>query len=206
MQQLNQITCIASDGIWIVVGGDSMVNLFKNFKFFCSIQLYRDLILTVGVSSTFNAVVGGTKDGSLIICSTLHGSMVKVIEMKKMVPVKIIISPSWGFILSYYQSIVLGAIKHFVFVHTINGEFVRKIEIHFAVEDWICWSSSGFDYVLLLANDGEIFYAEVYFMKLYKVFKCAKSQVASIAYSPIINCAVVTQSSGNTLFIPLVIK
>ena len=204
--QLNQITCLASDGVWIVIGGDSSVNLFKNGKFFCSIQLYRDLILTVAVSSTFNAVVGGTKDGSLIICSSLYGSMVKVIEMKKMVPVKIIISPSWGFIVSYYQSIVLGAIKHYLFVHTINGKFVRKIDINFAVEDWICWSNRGFDYILILANDGEIFYAEVYFLSLKKIFKSAKMQAVSLAYSEVTNCAIVTQSSGHAYFIPLVMK
>ncbi|OHS98203.1 hypothetical protein TRFO_35436 [Tritrichomonas foetus] len=203
---LHQITCLTADGSWIVVGGDSSVYLYNSYKLFCSIQLYRDLILTAAVSSSFNVVVGGTNDGFLIICSIIYGSMVKVIDLKKMIPKKVIISPSWGFIVSYCEAIVLGAMKHYILVHSINGEPIRKTEIQFEVKDWICWSDRGFDHMLILSNDETVYHCEVYYMNISRIFKEPKSKTVGLSYSTKASCAIITKASGHAFFIPYVIK
>lgn len=204
--QLNKITCIASDSEWVAIAGDSSVYLYQNTKFFCTIQLYRDLITAVAVSSDFNSVVAGTKDGSIIICSILYGSMVKVIELKKMIPKKVMISPSWGFIVSYCQSIVLGSIKHFILVHSITGILIRQVEIQFEVVEWTCTSERGFDHMLLLSSDETVYHCEVYFMEMHKIFRKRTPKTIAISYSYKSKCAIITKESGDAFFVPLVLK
>ncbi|OHS93423.1 hypothetical protein TRFO_11850 [Tritrichomonas foetus] len=214
--QLSSISCLAVDGRWIVIGGDSSISLMFDEKPFCSIQLYRDSIIAAAISSSFNIAVGGTKDGYLIVCSTLYGAMIRLIDLKKMIPIKILVTPCWGFIVAYCQEIVLGSMKYYLMVYTSNGEIVNKVSLKSEIEAWHCWrSEKGFDYLILASNNGKVYYCEVVDLKLLELYEIEDfkpgDSIESVNYSEKMCAAIIavnyaSKNTGKVFLKPLIVS
>ena len=204
--RLSSISCLAADKRWIAIGGDSSICLFFDAKYLCSIQLYRDSIISTAISSSYRVVIGGTKDGYLIVCSSLYGAMIRLIDLKKMIPIKILITNCWGFIVAYCQEISLGTMKYYLMVFTVNGEVVQKQEIDFQIEAWSTWSSeTAFDYLLIASSNGSIYYCEAYDLSMTILLKETESRTVSVHYLKSMGIVVVTKESGKNYLTPLVI-
>jgi hypothetical protein len=195
---------LAADGCWIVFGGDAWLVLFRNLKRAQVLQAYRDSVSACAVSSTFGVVAAGTNDGSLMIWSCQTGALVRAIELGRCVPQKILISRTWGFIISYCREIVRGALKHHLFVYTVNGSFVKRTEIAGAVDYWCCWSSpQGFDYLLCATDFGKLDISEVYEIEVQKYIYSCQGRVIAARISPELSTVILITVSGHIHILPL---
>ena len=202
------LTTLASDGTWIVFGGrdNSVVSVIKNYKITQSIPLFRDSLTCVTVSQFFKIVVVGTSDGTLVICSAATGDLVRVLQLSKtndITPQKLIITPSWGFIVAYCSEIIAGIIKYSFVIYSTNGLFIRKSDILSQVDFWTTYKSkSGFDYLIYANESGHIFATEVFTAKQSNVIFCCRAKVVAATFSDDETTLVVTTSDGRIIFIP----
>lgn len=229
--QLSSISCAASDGIWLAAGRDNAsISIVCNLRSVATIQLYRSSVSACAVSETFNVLACGTVDGALVLYTKNAERIVKVVDISRcvqnpsksgggegtfcekktvaasVVPKKIIVTPSWGFIVVFCNEIDLGALKRFICVFTINGEFVRKVDISFDIDFWTCWSSySGFDYIVFASDSGHVYVNEVFYMNnvSQSLFNCRDRIVASY-FSKQTSTLVLATSGGKVLFFPIV--
>ena len=119
-------------------------------------------------------------------------------------PKKIIISPTWGFIVVFCDEIDLGVLKHFVCIFTINGQFIRKVDISIEIDYWACWASySGFDYIVFVSETGHVFINEVFYMNNKQpLFNC-RDRIVTSYFSKETSTLVLVTSGGNVIFIPI---
>jgi WD40 repeat protein len=201
---LNGLTCLATDKSWIVAGGDAWIVVFRDFEKLHRIQAYRDSVATCAVSQQFDLVVAGTNDGSLILWSCESGALTHAIELGKYRPIKILISPCWGFIVSYCSEIDRGVLKHHIFVHTINGLLVKRTEIVGAVDYWQVWNSAeGFDYLFYSTESGHWNVCEIYKIASPRLVHSSHSKVLAAYYSTDVGALVIGTSGSQVYFIPL---
>jgi len=210
----NNIECIASDGPWIAIASDnSEIKLFYTteqsmvyLEEKATIQLYKEKIVTCAVSSSFKALVCGTRDSSLAICN-LNGVITQMVELGKLKPKKVLITPSWGFIVTECEEVLCGEIQRHILIHTINGKFVKKLSINFEVQTWCCWSSySGFDYIGIASVSGNIYISEVYYIDCSKSLYESHSAIIGINYSKNGSMLVLVTEEGKVVFIPYIIN
>ena len=204
---------IEIDGTWTVAGGDNAtITLLRGNKIFSNIRLFRDAVTACAVSAVFNIVVGGTKDSALIFCSAVTGSIIKVINLQpsdsavtECAPQKILITPAWGFVVAYVSEIELGVRKHMILVYTVNGIFVHKTEIPFAIDFWYSWKSNcGFDYIVYSSDTGELYFSEVYNLSKggTPIWSC-RAPIVAAHVSPDTDTLVVTTKTGRITILPL---
>lgn len=203
--KLSKISCLETDGHWIVVGGEAWLVVFRELKRIHGIQVYRDSVSACSISESFGVIVAGTNDGSIIVCSCASGTMVRTMELGKMIPKKICVSRSWGFIVSYCQEIVCGNVKHHILVHTINGDLVKRLEIPSLISCWYTWSSyDGVDYLVMASESGKLDFCEIYEMNIQKNVYWCQSPVLDMCYSNDLSALVVATASGHVHFVPFV--
>jgi hypothetical protein len=200
--KLKIVTAIASDGDWIVVGGTALV-LFKRGEKVAFLQVYRGTVSAVAVSEVYGVIVAGTNDGSLVIISLRTLSMVRAIDLGNQVPRRVLVTPAWGFIVSYCQEIVCGSVRHSVVVHTINGGFVKRVEIAAQVDAWECWASwDGFDFMVLASGGGKLDVCEVRYLNLKRNQYICQAQIVGVHYAPTYRFIVAVSAAGQLFFVP----
>ena len=213
---------------------NASVSLVCNLRSVVTIQSYRSSVSACAVSQTFNILACGTLDGALIIYTKDAGKIIKVVDLTKfsnnikndiknknienltkrnfdvnfstggVTPKKIIISPTWGFIVVFCDEIDLGVLKHFVCIFTINGQFIRKVDISIEIDYWACWASySGFDYIVFVSETGHVFINEVFYMNNKQpLFNC-RDRIVTSYFSKETSTLVLVTSGGNVIFIPI---
>ena len=208
------ISSVASDGIWHVFGSENAsISLLRELKDHSSIQLYRDAVNTCAVSQTFNIIACGTREGSLIICSITKGSITKAVNLSNtendihIIPKRIIITKSWGFIVVYCDEIVFGTLKHSVNIFTVNGDLIRKSEINIEIDYMSSFTSySGFDYIIYATKVGHVFFDEAIYLKPAQPIYSCRSGVVSTHFSKDTSTLVIISREGQIHFLPLVVN
>lgn len=140
-------------------------NILYDLQF--SVPTYRKAILCSALSTQFTISVSGADDGSLIVASITDGSTIRVIQLDdNRIPVHVLITPAWGFILVNSQKYVNGRQKFFLSLYSINGDELKTIPVDFQVDKGIAWTSNdGFDYVALLSkNTNKIYAFEAFYL------------------------------------------
>ena len=206
------VTDIDTNGIWTVCGRDNAtMTVIRDYKIVSNVRLFRDAVTACAVSSVFNIVVGGTKDSALIFCSTVTYSPIKVINLEhndttEIVPKKILVTPSWGFIVVYCDEIASGVMKHLALVYTINGEFMHQTELPFAIDFWYCWKSNrDFDYIVYASDSGQLYFSEVYHLdKGGTPIHNYRCRVVAAQASPDASTLIVVTKCGQVTALPLV--
>lgn len=184
----NKIVCAAGSGIWIsAVSTDNVVHIHKMSDLDTPVhqfRCYRDSITCATISYNFRIHVIGTRDGSLIITSLKSGKTTKVIPLGDAVPLKLIVTPAWGFIVVMVREKVDGFPVHSLMLFTVNGLFVKKVELHCPVLHWVVWSvSRGFDYLAFVAEDCTLFACEVFYLNPKKLSATLPRKVMTVNYS-----------------------
>ena len=207
------IVGLANDGVWTAIAGkDAIIHLFKNFNFkerpSHSIMSFCDSITCSVVSSTFDTMVCGTKDKSLLICSLSRGNVTNDIEFDKDSTIKkILITPSWGFILVYTESMKNKRIVHMITLYNINGNFIRNREINFTLSHWTSWTSEkNFDYIFLADENGKFYMFEAFYLNIDKPFFRSGRHLVHINYFPEVSIALAISSDGKLFLVPYVLK
>lgn len=188
-----------------IAGKDAVLTIFRGSATspHAVMPSYRDCITCSCVNGEFQVVVIGTSDGYLLVNSLNKGSTVRVLTLGGAVPVKVLVTESWGFILCYATMINRGRLDHALFLFSINGEQLKQISIDFPVAEWSSWASKkAFDYVVLSDDRGRLFCFEVFFMNIGSaIFRC-HSPVSSVSFASDIKCIVAVTKSGKIIFIP----
>ncbi|OHS96264.1 Beige/BEACH domain containing protein [Tritrichomonas foetus] len=208
---LSEIVGICNDGIWTAVAGkDAIIQLFKNNIYqngpVHSIMSFCDSISCCDISSVFDTMACGTKDKSLLICSLSRGNVMNDIKLSEGFTIKkILITPAWGFILIYTESVKNSRIAHYISLYNINGKFIKGIEIDFVVSDWVSWrSESGFDYVLLSDEKGRLYMFEAFYLNVKRPFFRCSTPIVKVKYLVDKMIAVAVSFNGKVFFIPYV--
>lgn len=183
-----------------------------------SILSFCNSIVCCDVWTPFDTMACGTKDASLMICSLSRGSVTYDINMKKVlqekfneidldnfVLKKILITPSWGFILTCIDAIKKkdGKVVHILSLFNINGNLIRTKEIDFVVSSWTSWScEKGFDYVLFSDDNGKLFMFEAFYLDVSRPFYRCQTQIISVKYIVEEMIVIAVSKDGRVFFVP----
>jgi hypothetical protein len=195
---IGQVNCLSvSKDILVTGGADTITNIWSQHELLTtplySLTSYHDEILCCAVSQEFGLAVSLTRDGSMFLISTRAGTNLKVLAIAPEIPVLVTITQGWGFVLVYSTKIVDGISTFYISVYTVNGDFVRKKLIPFSIENWMTWvSKTGFDYVVAVAANAELYIFEAYFVELLPFGKVALPVVAMEFFVPVELLVVVT--------------
>jgi hypothetical protein len=200
---IDRIDCAAVDGPWIAVGGGCWVVVLRELAQRHALHAAWT-VSACALSQRFDAVVAGTADGALLMWSCERGELLRAVELGRCVPLRIMISPAWGFVISACEEIVRGRKRHVVFVHNINGVAVKSAEVEGAIDFWYCWASrEGMDYLLYVTEFGKCKLAEVYNIDRPKYVLSVEGRVLGAYYENDISAIAIATSVGQILFVPL---
>jgi hypothetical protein len=180
--------------------------LFSEDRWELSIQQFRDVTTCCAVSEPFQTVILGSKDGALSLHNLPSGVHSSVIELNGAVPNQILITDSFGFIVVAVTETVENESKYFLLVYTINGIFVRKMEIEGEITHWISWTSlNGFDYIAFKtskddAENLKVYICEVFYLK-FSVVRCRTvAPVVGMQYLTDFDLLLVAHKDGKATF------
>jgi hypothetical protein len=207
-QELASVSYLSSSDEYLsIVSDEATLNLYGTRNPY-SVPFYGDTILCCAVSKSFGIAVGGTISGNVVICSLFEGTKVNVVNLGSAFrPVKILITDSWGFIVTYASETVAGKIKYHLFVHNVNGRFIRSVPLAFSIVSWCSFSSKkGFDYIITATDVPKISIFEAFYVNISEPFYRGKEQVVSLYY--FVDKAVVMALGidGHAVFIPLQVE
>jgi hypothetical protein len=114
-----------------------------------SFAIVPEKILCFARSRKFNITVVGCQDGMLRIRSNETGLKVATVSLEGEIPIRIIVTRSWGFI----------AVKtdESLFVFTLNGLIVQKFEDKTGWRRWFTFRTrDGADFIGLSMDDGTL--------------------------------------------------
>jgi hypothetical protein len=198
------IVCISVDGDWTAVGDrDASFSAYERGQYKFSIPIFTSSVRCLTVSDSFRLVVCGTRDGSLVLCALNSGIVTRTVTVAGRRPIRILITPGWGFILVYFREISDGLLRHFLALYTVNGDLVREIEIDASVAVWSGWrDESGFDWVALALENGACHVFEAFWLALGPALFDTRKAVVGIGFSCDLHAGVVALADGQALFIP----
>jgi hypothetical protein len=121
------VSSAAADGPFLALTtSDGLsANVFEHNLLYASIDQYRSDPVCCAVSGEFHVVVAGLKDGGILIADLMTRVISHVIDLPGAFPLKLLITESFGFVVSFAQA--KG--QNWIFVHAVNGAFVRKLAV-----------------------------------------------------------------------------
>ena len=195
----------ASDGLFVMSSDDARTHVYSvvgEVKHVISIPTYRNCILCSCVSRQFGIVVSGTDDGELIIGSLDNGSTIRVIKTNA-IPQKVLVTPSWGFIIANGCEYVNGKPKYSISVYNVNGVHIRTVEFESAVGQWVSWSNpAGFDFVILSGDKGKLYAFEAFFCDVATPFYRCCNDLIALEYSQVSQLVCAVTAEGRIHFVP----
>ena len=180
--------CVASDKNWMLtICSDSVIYLFSTDRVDSPcrrLHFYRETPTCACVNSDFHVFVIGTKDGYLSIYPLEKGSTIRTIDLKSYVPRKIVITPAWGFVVTYATKLIDSKLCYSLLVHTINGEFIRSYSLSERVSSLTAMQSkSGFDYIAVASTSGTVHVCEAYTLTFENPTIMMESPIIMLSYS-----------------------
>jgi hypothetical protein len=199
-----KITAISSNGGFLSISSaDARNHLYKSQTETFSIPTYRSSVVCSGLSKRFGVVVSGTSD-SLVIGSTADGSTVRVIQLG-FVPHKVMVTPTWGFILVNGCDYENGKAEWHLTLFTINGLFIAKTAVRGKVDEWVgCVTSDGFDWVVMADGGGKIFAFEVFWMDIGAPVYTGSSRFVGLNYLKKVGAIVGVTEHGTVVVLPFI--
>jgi hypothetical protein len=198
------IVCIAVDGDWTAVGDrDASFSMYDDGQHNFSIPIFTSSVRALALSAAFRLVVCGTRDGSLVLCALNSGIVTRTVTVTGRRPIQILITPAWGFILVYFREISDGLLRHMLTLYTVNGDFVREIEIDTSIAVWSAWrDEDGFDWIAMALANGQCHIFEAFWLRIGPTLLDTRQPVVGIGFSWSLRTAIVVFADGQTLFIP----
>jgi hypothetical protein len=120
---------------------------------------------------------------------------------------KLLITKSWGFIVTYAVEAAGGKTSNWLFVHNVNGMFVRAVQVEFGIDVWHTWASAkGFDYVMAATDARKLLTFEAFYLNVSEPFHKCSMGVKAITYRLDGAVAHAVLTDGRIVCIPLVIE
>ncbi|KAK8866948.1 hypothetical protein M9Y10_009917 [Tritrichomonas musculus] len=206
LTRVSSISC--SENFIGVVSDDTTLNLFgKNLPSY-SIPFYGNSVLCCAISTTFKIAVCGTISGDIVVSSLYEGRKINVIKLgKEYRPTKLLITNSWGFIVTYATTEIGPGgekSKQFIFVHNINGTFIRSVQLTGPITAWCAFSSnSDFDYLAISFDQGKLHLFEAFYLDIGDPFYRCYNPVVNLFYLKDSRMIVAVKDDGNVVFHPI---
>lgn len=203
----NAANFVTTSDSWMIISrGGCFLDLFnyQNIKMpIRSLFYYHNPVVCGCVNNAFHAAVIATY-GLLLVLPLETGDSVHTIDLQGHTPHQVIISPSWGFIVTNTTSIQNGKRVNSLFVHTINGKFVRQKQIDFQVSLMTTWmSSDGFDFLAVADNFGRIMICEIYILNIDDVIARCMTQLLALSYNNDHSILIAVAVDGQIFVIPI---
>jgi hypothetical protein len=192
----------ASNRCFAVVSDAAMLNLVGPRLNF-AIPFYGNPISCCDISHHFGIAVCGVA-GSIVISALFEGTKLNVVTLgADYKPMKVLITRSWGFIVTYAAVTIAGKTTNRLFVHTVNGKLIRAAPITFSITAWCTWKSRrGFDFVMVANDLGKLSVFEAFYLNIGESFhRCCETAV-TVTYRPEHSVAVVVLRDGHVVFVP----
>jgi hypothetical protein len=206
--QLKTVSYLASSAEYVAfVSDEAMLHLIGPRLVF-GIPFYGEAISCCNVSKRFGITVCGTLSGSLVICSLFQGIKTRVVKLgDEMKLSRLLITRAWGFIVTHAVETIGGKTSNWLFVHNVNGMFVRSLQISFDIVVWCSWSSlKGFDYLMLATDVGKLMAFEVFYLNIGEPFHRSYEKAMALSYRTEGSFAVVVFKNGKISYILLMIE
>lgn len=181
--EISNVSIITSDDDCIGIVSDETILTLCALQTKYNIPFYGDPITCFVISKIFGIAVCGTNSGKIVICSLYDGikSIIFYLDDNTK-PEKVLITPSWGFILTYASQVISGKTTYYLYLHTINGKLIRKTKSHL-ISCWYTWSShKAFDYVIFANEKGNLYEFEAFYLNIRKTFYRCYSEITSLHY------------------------
>ena len=201
----------SGSGQYIIINSKEQLqtSVYEGDKLCVAIRQYRSVATCCDISQQFSVSVIGTKDGALIVNSVPSGVTSRVIDLGNAVPLQVMITDAFGFIVALVKEVTDGVTKHYLVTYTINGVFVRKAELD---GELLLWTKStsfqSFDYLAYVLkqrvdNDDvtTIYECEAFYLKPRAIPFHPKSRIVSLKYTQSHDCYVIAQADGHVTFL-----
>jgi hypothetical protein len=156
------ILAASCDGEWLATANDdARVLVLEGGRLRVEIPTFTSRIVAVGLSVRWQLLVLAAAEGLFLY--NLAGNFVRMVQCTRR-PVAVLVTGGWGFILVYG---VCNEGRHWLQLLTVNGDFVREVELSATVGFWTSTTSrDGFDFVSLSFDNGEFFRFEAFWLDL----------------------------------------
>jgi hypothetical protein len=198
------VACSAADEWLGLTSSDFITTIFTIWESVpvWEFRSYQGQILCSALSAVFKIHVSGVADGTLDITSLTTGESVRVINLGKVTPIHIYVTPCWGFILTYVSSVEDGETRYELVVHTVNGKLVRRQIIPDALTHGVAFrSDSAFDYFGFIAK-GAVFVCEVFYLDVRPLNFCVRCRPTGFQYVEEMAAFVITDAASVVTFVP----
>jgi hypothetical protein len=198
------LTGVAADGDYIVcTGTDMMTRVYQYDKALFCVQSFRGEPTCAAVSTKFGVFVAGTADGSLMICSLGTGAIKRGVSLGARKPLRIIMSPSWGFVAIWGQCCVELKVHWELCLFSVNGEQLGSVPFDADLAAWeVHATDSGSDFMTLGLKSGSLYNFELYFLNIGKRLSRVQSVVA-VQYVTELGAVVVVGAGGTVALLPV---
>lgn len=207
MKQKSDILTIVSEGDWVAIANDDAglavyrQNQMKKPVF--TVPAFTNQIQCCGIDSDYHMIVCGMRNGSLLLCSLSDGSIVKIIDLEGCRPRAILITKAWGFIMVYMTRITDGQLTHHISLYSVNGDFIRTVELQFPMAAWSTYKSSdGFDYIVMVDSESNVYHFEAYYLNLGHPFHKLGDPIIGTSFIKDASIAILLTANGRAIFLP----
>jgi hypothetical protein len=160
-------------------------------------------VTAIACAATFHVAVCGSRDGALHVYTLRSARKVRTIDVGGGKPMKILVTPTWGFVVACLREIERGEYCWRLAVWTINGEMVAKKNMVVAITQWTTWTSrAGFDFVAFSDTGRRIFVFEAYKPDIGQPLRVFMTEVIGIHFWERSQSIVVVMDTGRLEFIP----
>jgi hypothetical protein len=205
--EIRRISRVAASGDYYAIVSDEATLFLVSPRFGFAVPFFGDEIVCCDVSKRFRLAVCATASGTLAFCSTVDGTKVNVMNLEDgFAASRILITRGWGFVVTYGSSRKTGKPVSYVYVHSVNGRLIRKVQLQFPIVAWCTWDSrDGFDYLLVSTGLGKLSVCEAFYFDVNESFYVCHTHVASLTYLRDLGVAVAVTGDGRVIFVPFVI-
>jgi hypothetical protein len=206
IMQRAKVISVAGDGDWVVTANrDSELLVFKlpgYSRAMFTIPTFTSSISCCTVSSGFHSIVFGTRDASLMFCSLNSGTVKRIVSLGGCRPLRILVSPFWGFVVVHMTKITEGKLEHRGMTYSLDGEMIQVVIVEIALVARSAFrSTDGVNYVVMVDFAGNCFLFEAFFLDIGRPFLKNSSNVVCMRFFPMEATAVLVSEDGTLSFV-----
>jgi hypothetical protein len=136
-------------------------------------------------------------------CALNRGIVNQTVNLGERRPIQIVITDSWGFVLVYFRELIEGVLKHFLTLYTVNGDFIREIELEKGIAVWaVQRDEKGFDWIAMALENGRCYVFEAFWLRMGEPVYEARNRVLGIGFSWATQAVIVVVGNGEAVFLP----
>jgi hypothetical protein len=141
-----------------------------------------------------------------VIGRLADGSTVRVIRLA-FVPVRVAVTPGWGFIVVHGCEYTGGNRRWVVTVFNVNGAIIRTAICPGPIEAWDAWTCErGFEFMVVAVEKGKLFAFEVFFVEFAAPVSRCRTDIVALEFSKRLNVIVAVAENGSMHLVPFVTR